>query len=121
MIYAIGMLFLQLLTKQKVLPWIVYRPEFGFEWESVLLKLLQTGGISSKNYKIVRSCLSAHNREILNMLRNDEDYISTTFDGTTYMGLLDLIKDLEESIESLKDNLVSVANQEARQLTVINL
>lgn len=121
MVYAIGMLFLQLLTKQKVLPWIVYRPEFGFEWESVLMKLLQTGGISSKNYKIVRSCLSAHNREILDMLRNDEDYIPTTFDGTTYMGLADLIKDLEESIVSMKDNLVSVANQEARQLTVINL
>lgn len=121
MIYAIGMLFLQLLIKQKVLPWIVYRPEFGFEWESVLMKLLQTGGISSKNYKIVRSCLSAQNREILSMLRNDEGYIQSSFDGTTYMGLADLIKDLEESIDSLKDNLVSVANQEARQLTVINL
>ena len=121
MIYAVGMLFLQLLTKQKVLPWIVYRPEFGFEWESVLLKLLQTGGISSKNYKIVRSCLSVHNREILNMLRYGEDYIQTTFDGKTYLGLADLIKDLQESIVSLKDNLVSVANQEARQLTVIDL
>ncbi len=121
MIYAVGMLFLQLLTRQKTLPWVVYRPEFGFEWEGILLKLLQNGDISSKNYAIVRSCLSARNREILSMLRNEETHIPSIFDGTTYMGMSDLIKDLQDSISSLTDNLVSVANQESRQLTVISL
>ena len=122
LLYAIGLLFLQLLTKQKVLPWIFYRPEFGFEWDSVLLRILYGGAISTKNYLIVRSCLSAYNREILKMLHNNtgEDNIPPLY-GIKCLGLQDLIKELKDSVSILEDNLVSVANEESRQLTEISL
>lgn len=122
LLYAIGLLFLQLLTKQKVLPWIFYRPEFGFEWDSVLLRILYDGAISTKNYLIVRSCLSAYNREIFKMLHNNtgENDIPPLY-GVKCLGLQDLIKELRDSVSILEDNLVSVANEESRQLTEISL
>lgn len=122
LLYAIGLLFLQLLTKQKVLPWIFYRPEFGFEWDSVLLRILYDGAISTKNYLIVRSCLSAYNREILKMLHDNtgENDIPPLY-GVKCLGLQDLIKELRDSVSILEDNLVSVANEESRQLTEISL
>lgn len=122
LLYAIGLLFLQLLTKQKVLPWIFYRPEFGFEWDSVLLRILYDGAISTKNYLIVRSCLSAYNREILKMLHDNtgENDIPPLY-GVKCLGLQDLIKELRDSVSILEDNLVSVANEESRQLTEIGL
>lgn len=122
LLYAIGLLFLQLLTKQKVLPWIFYRPEFGFEWDSVLLRILYDGAISMKNYLIVRSCLSAYNREILKMLHDNtgENDIPPLY-GVKCLGLQDLIKELRDSVSILEDNLVSVANEESRQLTEISL
>lgn len=122
LLYAIGLLFLQLLTKQKVLPWIFYRPEFGFEWDSVLLRILYDGAISTKNYLIVRSCLSAYNREILKMLHNNtgENDIPPLY-GVKCLGLQDLIKELRDSVSILEDNLVSVTNEESRQLTEISL
>lgn len=122
MVYAIGMIFLQLLTKQKNLPWIIYRPEFGFEWEPILNNIMRSGEISSKNYEIIHTCLSAKNRELLRIMKQDEN--SPCFrptDKEPYKGLQDLSKDLKESIDSMMLNMVSVSNNETRQLTVIDL
>lgn len=41
--------------------------------------------------------------------------------GVKCLGLQDLIKELRDSVSILEDNLVSVANEESRQLTEISL
>ena len=57
-------------------------------------------------------------------LRNilTEEYIEETFmDNPHIQSIKDLEKELRESLKSLKDNLISVANEEHRQLIVIDL
>ena len=45
-IYGLGIIFLQLLTKEFSLPWVFNRPEYGYEWQSVLYRLLEKGKVS---------------------------------------------------------------------------
>ena len=121
-IYGLGMIFLQLISKRVVMPWIIYRPEFGFEWMSVLRSLMTGGCISTRNFNIIRSCLSERNRENLRMKHQDEEFeFNKLYDGNTYLSIDDLMHDLEDSITSMEANMVSVAGYHTRQLTVIDL
>lgn len=121
--YGLGIIFLQLLTKRSSLPWVFNRPSYGFEWQSAINELMQNGQISSYNYRIVCSCLSARSRET----RFLKGYLQDKFIEDTYRDKPiiktweDLRKELSESETLLKRNLISVANEEHRQLTVIDL
>ena len=51
-----------------------------------------------------------------------DDYVEETFmDNPRIQTILALEKELQRSLKSLKDNLISVANEEHRQLIVIDL
>lgn len=52
--------------------------------------------------------------------RTEEDNIPPLY-GIKCLGLQDLIKELRDSVAILQENLVSVANEESRQLTEITL
>lgn len=65
--YGLGVIFLQLLTKEYSLPWVFNRPEYGYEWQSVLYRLLEKGKVSSHNYDIISACLSLENRETIKL------------------------------------------------------
>lgn len=124
-IYGLGLIFLQLLTKKVSLPWVFSSPEYGFEWESVLFHLLENGMVSSTNYKIVQSCLSVTNRETLwlrRMLGDSYPVVENDPLEDNIIGSLEQFeKRLDESLVELKDNQISVANRETRQLVVIKV
>lgn len=121
-IYGLGMIFLQIISKRVVMPWVIYRPEVGFEWMSVLRSLMMDGGISTRNFNIIRSCLSERNRENLRMYNLQESFdTNILYDGKTYLSLDDLLEDLDNSIKAMEKNMVSVAGYQTRQLTVIDL
>lgn len=121
--YALGMIFLQILTKKSAMPWVLNRSEYGYEWHSVLNDLMHHGHISSVNYRIVSSCLSLRSRETRMLERNLEgDFIDDTYrDKPIIKSWPDLREELKKSQDHLMQNLISVANEEHRQLTVIDL
>ena len=112
-----------MLSKRTILPWALNTQEAGYDWQRILHDLQGKGQISSLNYRIVSACLSPRQRENWR-LRNilTEEYIEETFmDNPHIQSIKDLEKELRESLKSLKDNLISVANEEHRQLIVIDL
>lgn len=123
-IYGLGVIFLQLLTKQVTLPWVFNRSEYGFEWESVLSSLLAKGQISSANYKIILACLSLESREtqkLKKVLTGNPHYVSPIEENEEIVSLEELFKSVEKSLEDLKKNQISVANREVRQLVMIKV
>ena len=123
-IYGLGIIFLQLLTKEVTLPWVFNRLEYGFEWESVLSSLLAKGQISSANYNIILACLSLESREtkkLKKVLTGNPHYVSPIEEGKEINSLEDLLKYIEESLDDLKKNQISVANREVRQLVMIKV
>lgn len=121
--YGLGLIFLQLLSKRTILPWVLNTQEAGFDWQRILHDLQGKGQISSLNYRIVHACLSPRQRENwrLDKILADE-YIEETFmDRPRIQTINDLEKELRNSLNSLKANLISVANEEHRQLIIIDL
>ena len=123
MVYALGLIFLQLLTKEKALPWIMNRPEYGFEWNTVLDGYIQKGRVSSLTSRIITSCLSVRNREnrILRQEVNGDLNDLYWVDKPEIANVTRLREELERDLKILKDNLVSVSNGQQRQLLVIDL
>ncbi len=121
--YGLGIIFLQLLTKRSSLPWVFNRPLYGFEWQSAINELMQSGQISSYNYRIVCSCLSARSREtrFLKGYLNEQFVEDTYRDSPIIKTWADLRTELSKSRDLLRQNLISVADGEHRQLTVIDL
>lgn len=121
--YGLGLIFLQLLSKRTILPWALNTQEAGYDWQRILHDLQGKGQISSLNYRIVYACLSPRQREnwrLRNMLV--DDYIEETFmDKPRIQTINDLKNELKKSLESLKENLISVPNEEHRQLIVMDL
>ena len=121
--YGLGLIFLQLLSKRTILPWVLNIQEAGYDWQRILHDLQGKGQISSLNYRIVYACLSPRQRENwrLDKILNDK-YVEESFmDNPRIQTIKDLEKELRKSLESLKDNLISVANEEHRQLIIIDL
>lgn len=121
--YGLGLIFLQLLSKHTILPWTLNTQEAGYDWQRILHDLQGKGQISSLNYRIVYACLSPRQRENWRLSRiMTDDYVEETFmDNPKIQTILDLEKELRCSLKSLRDNLISVANEEHRQLIVIDL
>ena len=122
-IYGLGIIFLQLLTKEVSLPWVFNRPEYGYEWQSVLYRLLERGKVSSTNYELIASCLSLENRETIMLKRiwNDIVCAKQTVNDAKIETIENLRNALAESLKELRDNQISVANHETRQLINIKL
>lgn len=121
--YGLGLIFLQMLSKRTILPWVLNVQEAGYDWQRILHDLQGKGQISSLNYRIVYACLSPRQRENwrLDKILEDE-YVEEAFmDNPRIHTINDLEKELRKSLESLKDNLISVANEEHRQLIIIDL
>lgn len=123
MVYALGLIFLQLLVKEKSLPWIMNRPEYGFEWMSVLDDLIHKGRVSSLTSRIVTSCLSVRNREnrILRQTIGTDLNDLYWVDNPKIWNCDDLLEQLKKDLKLIKANLVSVANSQQRQVIVIDL
>ena len=121
--YGLGIMFLQLLSKKRVLPWALNSEQVGFEWQYVLHELQGQGRLSSLNYRIVNACLSPRQRENLQLsLLLDDEYVREPLqDNPKIQNWQDLERELKKSLVDLRKNLVSVANEAHRQLTVIDL
>lgn len=122
--YGLGLIFLHLLTRKRYFPWIMNNPNYGFEWRRELNEILNKGEVSSINFKIVEACLSMWNRETIylnrtlgeSLFRNDES------NGTmSIRGIDDLIDALKESFKQMKSNVISVPENQYRQLVEITI
>lgn len=122
-VYGLGLIFLQLLSKRKTLPWIMSRPEYGFEWNLVLNKLLDDGKISSCNYLLLKGCLSPSSTEayIMNNLNNDSKDDVVWRDGELVLSLDDFQKRLKKNEKLLHNNVVSLLEQRYCQIIEIDL
>lgn len=121
--YGLGLIFLQILSKRTILPWTLNTQEAGYDWQRILHDLQGKGQISSLNYRIILACLSPRQRENWRLDKIMADnYVEETFmDNPRIQTILDLEAELKKSLASLKENLISVANEEHRQLIVIDL
>ena len=121
-IYGLGIIFLQLLTKEYSLPWVFNRPEYGYEWQSVLYRLLEKGKVSSHNYDIISACLSLENRETIKLksILNGVTCAQKVNDAKIET-LEELLKEIEASLAELRENQISVAHHETRQLVMIKI
>ena len=121
-IYGLGIIFLQLLTKEYSLPWVFNRPEYGYEWQSVLYRLLEKGKVSSHNYDIISACLSLENRETIKLksILNGVTCAQQVHDAKIET-LEELLKEIEASLAELRENQISVAHHETRQLVMIKI
>ena len=121
-IYGLGIIFLQLLTKEYSLPWVFNRPEYGYEWQSVLYRLLEKGKVSSHNYDIISACLSLENRETIKLksILNGVTCAQQVNDAKIET-LEELHEEIKASLAELKENQISVARHETRQLVMIKI
>lgn len=122
-IYGLGIIFLQLLTKEYSLPWVFNRPEYGYEWQSVLYRLLEKGKVSSTNYNIIAACLSLENRETIKLkgILNNVVVSDQLVNDAKIETIEELLNEIDKSLVELKGNQISVANNETRQLVMIKL
>lgn len=130
-VYGLGLIFLQLLSKERVIPWIMNRPEYGFEWNILLSNLLHEGKISSCNYRLIKSCLSPSTLEAIMMNNDVEGYDGNDNrngtewvewnDGPIVRSIDDLLNRLRENEKLLKKNVVSLLDQQYRQIIEIDL
>lgn len=123
MSYGLGIIFLQLLSKKTILPWALNSEQVGFEWQYVLQELQGQGRISSLSYRILSACLSPRQREniMLSQMLGD-GYVHEAFrDNPEIKNWMQLKKELTVSLQQLRINLISVADEEHRQLTIIDL
>lgn len=122
-VYALGLIFLQLVCKKATLPWIMNRPDCGFEWNSVLGKLLNDGKISSCNYRLIKGCLSPSSTEayIMSNLEHLQNEDIVWRDGDIVLGIDDFKSRLMENEKLLKKNVVSLLEQHYRQIIEIDL
>lgn len=123
MSYGLGIIFLQLLSKKTILPWALNSEQVGYEWQYILHELQGQGRISSLSYRILSACLSPRQREniILSQMLGDS-YVHEAFrDNPEIQNWMQLKKELTASLQQLRINLISVADEEHRQLTVIDL
>ena len=120
---VLGIIFLQLLTKEYTLPWVFNRPEYGYEWQSVLYRLLEKGKVSSTNFNIIAACLSLENRETIKLkgIFNNVVVSNQLVNDAKIESLEDLLKEINKSLDELKENQISVANHETRQLVMIKI
>lgn len=121
-IYGLGIIFLQLLTKEYSLPWVFNRPEYGYEWQSVLYRLLEKGKVSSHNYDIISACLSLENRETIRLksILNGVACAQQVNDAKIET-IEELYNEVNASLDELKKNQISVAHHETRQLVMIKI
>lgn len=121
-IYGLGIIFLQLLTKEYSLPWVFNRPKYGYEWQSVLYRLLEKGKVSSHNYDIISACLSLENRETIKLkgILNGVACAQQVNDAKIET-LEELDKEVDASLKELEKNQISVAHHETRQLVMIKI
>lgn len=121
-IYGLGIIFLQLLTKEYSLPWVFNRPEYGYEWQSVLYRLLEKGKVSSHNYDIISSCLSLEDRETIKLkgILNGVACAQQVNDAKIET-LEELLDEIKVSLTELRENQISVAHHETRQLVMIKI
>lgn len=121
-IYGLGIIFLQLLTKEYSLPWVFNRPEYGYEWQSVLYRLLEKGKVSSHNYDIISACLSLENRETIKLksILNGVACAQQVNDAKIET-IEELYNEVNASLDELKENQISVAHHETRQLVMIKI
>ena len=123
MSYGLGIIFLQLLSKKTILPWALNSEQVGFEWQYVLQELQGQGRISSLSYRILSACLSPRQREniMLSQMLGD-GYVHEAFrDNPEIKNWMQLKQELTVSLQQLRINLISVADEEHRQLTIIDL
>lgn len=122
-IYGLGIIFLQLLTKEYSLPWVFNRPEYGYEWQSVLYRLLEKGKVSSTNYNIIAACLSLENRETIKLkgILNNVVISNQLVNDAKIESIEELLDEIKNSLAELKGNQISVANNETRQLVMIKI
>lgn len=120
--YGLGIVLLQLISKQKVIPWAMNSAEVGFEWQSVLHKIQDEGQISSLTYRVIGACLSSRQRENAIMRMIYQDFIDETFmDNPKIENWQQLKDELCISLDQLRNNLISVADEAHRQLVVLDL
>lgn len=111
------------MTKEYTLPWVFNRPEYGYEWQSVLYRLLEKGKVSSTNFNIIAACLSLENRETIKLkgIFNNVVVSNQLVNDAKIESLEDLLKEINKSLDELKENQISVANHETRQLVMIKI
>lgn len=121
--YSLGLIFLHLLTRKTYFPWIMNEPDYGYEWRRELNAILNMGAVSSLNYKIVEACLSLWNRESL-LLRKALEPEMVQQDKSQSIKIYS-IGDLEEwlecSLQQMRENLISVPDNQYRQLIEITV
>lgn len=121
-IYGLGIIFLQLLTKEYSLPWVFNRPEYGYEWQSVLYRLLEKGKVSSHNYDIISACLSLEDRETIKLKGILNGVVcAQQVNDAKIETLEELLDEIKASLTELKENQISVAHHETRQLVMIKI
>lgn len=121
--YSLGLVFLHLLTRKTYFPWIMNAPNYGYEWRRELNAILNRGAVASLDYKIVEACLSLWNRESL-LLRTALEPEMVQKDKSQSIEIFsigDLEEWLERSLQQMRDNLISVPDNQFRQLIEITV
>lgn len=121
--YSLGLVFLHLLTRKTYFPWIMNEPNYGYEWRSELNAILNRGAVSSLNYKIVEACLSLWNREslILFISLGEEMFRWDKSQSIKISSISDLEEWLKLSLHQMRENLISVPDNQYRQLIEITV
>ena len=121
--YSLGLNFLHLLTRKTYFPWIMNNPNYGYEWRRELNRILNKGAVTSLNYKIVEACLSLWNRESVFLRRALEPgmFQEDKSQSIEIFGIGDLEEWLMRSLQQMRDNLISVPDNQYRQLIEITV
>lgn len=121
--YSLGLIFLHLLTRKTYFPWIMNEPNYGYEWRRELNAILNMGAVSSLNYKIVEACLSLWNRESLLLRKALEPELvqQDKSQSIEIFSIGDFEERLECSLQQMRENLISVPDNQYRQLIEITV
>ena len=88
----------------------------------MLYRLLEKGKVSSHNYNIISACLSLENRETVKLksILNGVTCAQQVNDAKIET-LEELHEEIKSSLDELKENQISVAHHETRQLVMIKI
>lgn len=120
-LYGLSILMIQLFCRKTTFPWIWNLADRNLIWTKAVTKKLSFNAISSISQYIIQASLSARNRETMLLKRLGIKVTDDNFDPVTIFSLEGLEQEINDALEILKKNQISVENNSPRQLIPISL
>lgn len=122
-LYLLGIVLYQILSKDLHIEWLKYRPEYLYEWDAIINKLQIEGKIGSFSERILRGCLTPVTRELFLHQVTSENIKIVNFPYAPLFiaNITDLKNKIEDHFHTSKEGIIRIKENNRIELKFIDL